>query len=181
MEFYYWFYCRKTCQSQSFTHDVIDELQHLSLSKYFPHYIINIGSQMNFHSIRRIMKRVVCFISPSLWRGDIKHTSVIIHRMEWKFIWDPLQQSDRQTGRHCDLTSTYMAYTPPLCCTTGSSLSRLLFTVIKPVAASMAKFWWSPGINIKDIKILDWCKIILDWCKIILDWCKIILDWCKIQ
>ena len=44
---------------------------------------------MNFHSIRCIMKRVVCFISPSLWRGDIKHTtSFIIHRMEWKFIWD---------------------------------------------------------------------------------------------
>ena len=30
---------------------------------------------MNFHSIRCIMKRVVCFISPSLWRGDIKHTT----------------------------------------------------------------------------------------------------------
>ena len=48
-----------------------------------------IGSQMNFHSIRCIMKRVVCFISPSLWRGDIKHTtSFIIHCMEWTFIWD---------------------------------------------------------------------------------------------
>ena len=44
---------------------------------------INIGSQMNFHSIQRIMKRLVCFISPSLWQGDIKHaSSFIIHRIE---------------------------------------------------------------------------------------------------
>ena len=35
-----------------------------------------------------IMKRVVYFISLSLWPGDIKHTNFIIHCMEWKFIWD---------------------------------------------------------------------------------------------
>ena len=42
-----------------------------------------------FHSIRCIMKLVVCFISPRQRIGDIKHTTrFIIHRMEWKFIWD---------------------------------------------------------------------------------------------
>ena len=46
---------------------------------------------MNFHSIRCIMKLVVCFISPRQRLGDIKHTTrFIIHRMEWKFIWDPI-------------------------------------------------------------------------------------------
>ena len=37
------------------------------------------------------MKLVVCFISPRQRLGDIKHTTrFIIHRMEWKFIWDPI-------------------------------------------------------------------------------------------
>ena len=43
-------------------------------------------SQLNFHSIRCIMKLVVCFISHRKGIGDIKHTTrFIIHRMEWKF------------------------------------------------------------------------------------------------
>ena len=34
---------------------------------------------------------VVCFISPRQRLGDMKHTTrFIIHRMEWKFIWDPI-------------------------------------------------------------------------------------------
>ena len=46
---------------------------------------------MNFHSMRCIMKLVVCFISPRQRLGDIKRTTrFIIHRMEWKFIWDPI-------------------------------------------------------------------------------------------
>ena len=43
-----------------------------------------IGSQMNFHSIRCVMKQAICFISRA--SGDIKRTmSFIIHRMEWNF------------------------------------------------------------------------------------------------
>ena len=41
--------------------------------------IINIGSEMNFQFHTVFMKRVVCFISPSLWRGDIKHTTSFIN------------------------------------------------------------------------------------------------------
>ena len=46
---------------------------------------------MNFHSIRCIMKLVVCFILFIIYI-PVKHTTrfiiMIIHRMEWKFIWD---------------------------------------------------------------------------------------------
>ena len=38
-----------------------------------------IGSEMNFHSIRYLWNELCVFISPSLWRGDIKHTTSFIN------------------------------------------------------------------------------------------------------
>ena len=40
-------------------------------------YIYRIWNEFSFHTV--FMKRVVCFISPSLWRGDIKHTTSFIN------------------------------------------------------------------------------------------------------
>ena len=54
-------------------------------------FLINIGSEMNFHFIRYLWNELrdfispslwneLCdFISPSLWRGDIKHTTSFIN------------------------------------------------------------------------------------------------------
>ena len=39
--------------------------------------IYRIWNEFSFHTV--FMKRVVCFISPSLWRGDIKHTTSFIN------------------------------------------------------------------------------------------------------
>ena len=58
--------------------------------------IYRIWNEFSFHTV--FMKRVVCFISPSLWRGDIKHTTSFINTvwnennycMKWKFISDPI-------------------------------------------------------------------------------------------
>ena len=40
---------------------------------------INIGSEMNFHFIRYLWNEFCVFISPSLWRRDIKHTTSVIN------------------------------------------------------------------------------------------------------
>ena len=88
---------RKTRQRRDVTYDVIDKLRRLGLSKCFPalcHKLIyeiaifhsingetcdkyRIWNEFSFHTV--FMKRVVCFISPSLWRGDIKHTTSFIN------------------------------------------------------------------------------------------------------
>ena len=39
----------------------------------------HIGSEMNFHFIRYLWNELCVFISPSLWRGDIKHTTSFIN------------------------------------------------------------------------------------------------------
>ena len=97
IEFYYRFYCRKTHQCRDVTYYVIDKLRRLSLSKYFTalcHKLIyeiaifhsinreicdkyRIWNEFSFHTV--FMKRVVCFYIPSLWRGDIKHTTSFIN------------------------------------------------------------------------------------------------------
>ena len=40
-------------------------------------YKYRIWNEFSFHTV--FMKRVVCFISPSLWRGNIKHTTSFIN------------------------------------------------------------------------------------------------------
>ena len=42
-------------------------------------YFINMGSEMNFHFIRYLWNELCVFISPSLWRGDIKHAMSLIN------------------------------------------------------------------------------------------------------
>ena len=70
---------RKTRQRRDVTYDVIDKLRRLGLSKCFPAlcHKYRIWNEFSFHTV--FMKRVVCFISPSLWRGDIKHTTSFIN------------------------------------------------------------------------------------------------------
>ena len=69
--------------------DPSQELQELAaesigVDKYHqvPGLVINIGSEMNFHFIRYLWNELCVFISPSLWRGDIKHTPSFINT-EW--------------------------------------------------------------------------------------------------
>ena len=42
--------------------------------------IYRIWNEFSFHTV--FMKRVVCFISPSLWRGHIKHTTSFINTVD---------------------------------------------------------------------------------------------------
>ena len=43
------------------------------------HNNLYIGSEMDFHFIRYLWNEFCVFISPSLWRGDIKHTTSFIN------------------------------------------------------------------------------------------------------
>ena len=53
-----------------------------SICKYET-YTYRIWNEFSFHTV--FMERVVCFLSPSLWRGDIKHTTSFINTV-WKKI-----------------------------------------------------------------------------------------------
>ena len=64
---------------------------------------IYIGSEMNFHFIRYLWNELCVFISPNLWRGDIKHTTSFINTV-WNensfqilFITCQLRKNARKT------------------------------------------------------------------------------------
>ena len=87
-------------------------------------YLYRIWNEKSFHTV--FMKRVVCFISPSLLRGDIKHTTSFInmhkYRMKWKFISDSFYHILR--AQNCNLSSFITNFTAEGAPTSGRYLWR---------------------------------------------------------
>ena len=48
-----------------------------------------VGFEMNFHFIRYLSNKLCVFVSPNLWRGDIKHTISLYILVEVSFISHP--------------------------------------------------------------------------------------------
>ena len=90
------------CQCASLSSD---ELQCIRIHTY------RIWNEFSFHTV--FMKRVVCFISPSLWRGDIKHTtSFIKNSVKWKFILDSFYHMIFPKNINISLKSMYFEKIP---------------------------------------------------------------------
>ena len=72
---------------------------------------IYIGSEINFHFIRYLWNKFCVFISPSLWRSDIKHTTSVINTV-WNenllhilFNTCLTRKNVRKTGVFSDITA----------------------------------------------------------------------------